>query len=330
MNRTWKTALAFALAMFLAAPCHASEADSSPIKIRGVGGANLGGTWTVGLTGVGKLINDRYPGSTMDILIGASVSNPLRLENNSGDLTLTQGINTFTGPRGQEPYKKPLNNLAAIGNVHDTSRMQVIVAADLPAESLDAIVAKKLPVRLDCGAKGTLHYMLGRMYLAEMGVTLDDIEKWGGKVTVIPDSEKVSAFQDGVINAQFVLGPGEQADKLELVRSCRVKWLPVSEKVLKAVSEKTGLKVGFVPGSFYGGAVGRDVSCLIDTTVFLVRKNLPDDVVYKITRSICEGYKELHAVQPIWSTLNPQDMPRDLILPLHPGAEKYYREAGIL
>ena len=101
MNRTWKTALAFALAMFLAAPCHASEADSSPIKIRGVGGANLGGTWTVGLTGVGKLINDRYPGSTMDILIGASVSNPLRLENNSGDLTLTQGINTFTGPRGR-------------------------------------------------------------------------------------------------------------------------------------------------------------------------------------------------------------------------------------
>ena len=331
MHLTWKHALALALTMFLSSPCHAAaEVDNAPIKIRGVGGANLGGTWTVGLTGVGKLINDRYPGSTMDILIGASVSNPLRLENNSGDLTLTQGFNTFTGPRGLEPYNKPLQNLAAIGNVHDTSRMQIIASADLPVDSLDEIIEKKLPIRLDCGAKGTLHYMLGRMYLAELGVTLEDIEKWGGKVTVIPDSEKVAAFQDGVINVQFVLGPGEQADKLELVRSCNVKWLSVSDKVLKGVSEKTGLNIGFVPGSFYGGAVGKDVPCLIATTVFLVRKNLPDDVVYKITRSICEGYKELHAVQPIWSTLNPQDMPKDLVLPLHPGAEKYYREAGLL
>lgn len=330
MSLIWKNALAFALTVLLAVPCAASAADNAPIKIRGIGGSNLGGTWTVGLTGISKIINDRYPGSTMDILVGASVSNPLRLENNSGDITLTQGFNTFAAPRGLEPYKKPLKNLAALGNVHDTSRMQLIVSADLPANSLDEIVEKKLPIRLDCGAKGSLHYMLGQMYLAELGVTLDDIEKWGGKVTVIPDSERVAAFQDGVINALFVMGAGEQADKLELVRSCDVKWLPVSDKVLKGVSEKTGLGIGFVPAKFYGGAVGKDIPCLIDTTVFLVRKNLPEDVVYKITRSICEGYKELQAVQPTWSTLTPQEMPKDLVLPLHPGAEKYYKEAGLL
>lgn len=329
MFRCLKTTLCVALCVLMSLSA-AAAADTAPVKVRGVGGANLGGTWTVGLTGISKLLNDHYPGSTMDVLIGASVSNPLRLENNSGDLTLTQGYNTYAAPRGLAPYKAPLKNLAALGNVNDISRLHFVVSADVPAESFDEVMEKKLPIRLHNGGKGTLHYMLGALYLAEFGYTYDDIVKWGGKVTVVSASERTSAFQDGVIDAMFDLGPGEQADKLELVRSCKVKWLPVSDKVLQSVAKKTGMQIGFIPGSFYGGAVGKDIPCPIDTTVFLVRKDMPENDVYKITRAICEGYRELHAIQPIWESLTPETMPRDLSLPLHPGAEKYYREAGLL
>ncbi|WP_417023376.1 TAXI family TRAP transporter solute-binding subunit, partial [Bilophila wadsworthia] len=65
-------------------------------------------------------------------------------------------------------------------------------------------------------------------------------------------------------------------------------------------------------------------------TVMLVRKNMPDADVYKITKAIVEGFEELHAVQPTWKTLVPEHMADNLALPLHPGAEKYYREAGII
>lgn len=71
---------------------------------------------------------------------------------------------------------------------------------------------------------------------------------------------------------------------------------------------------------------GQD-SCITDSTVMLVRKNMPDADVYKITKAIGRLYKELHAVSPHgrrWS-------PNMAISPcLHPGAEKYYREAGII
>ena len=49
-----------------------------------------------------------------------------------------------------------------------------------------------------------------------------------------------------------------------------------------------------------------------------------------VSGAIVEGYKELHAVQPTWKTLVPEHMADNLALPLHPGAEKYYREAGII
>ena len=85
---TLSGACAIGLTLAFAAP--AAAEDTKPINFRAVGGAVLGGTWNVGLTGVGKLVNDRYPGSAINVLQGASVSNPLRLEQNAADVTLTR------------------------------------------------------------------------------------------------------------------------------------------------------------------------------------------------------------------------------------------------
>ena len=271
---TLSGACAIGLTLAFAAP--AAAEDAKPINFRAGGGAVLGGTWNVGLTGVGKLVNDRYPGSAINVLQGASVSNPLRLEQNAADVTLTQTFNTVAARDGKAPYKKPLKNVASLANMNDTSRLSIIVSADLPVNTFDELMEKKLPVRLDRGAKGTLHNVVGAMLLAEYG------------------------------------------------------WLPVSDKVLKSVTAKTGQSIGVIPADFYGGAVGRDIPCITDSTVMLVRKNMPDADVYKITKAIVEGFEELHAVQPTWKTLVPEHMADNLALPLHPGAEKYYREAGII
>ena len=101
-------------------------------------------------------------------------------------------------------------------------------------------------------------------------------------------------------------------------------------ELIAAVAEKTGLQVGTVPGTFYNGAVGQDIPCLVDTSVMIVRKGISDDDAYKLAKSLVEGHEELAAIQPTWKTLNPGTMTQNLVLPLHPGAEKYYREAGLL
>ena len=127
-----------------------------------------------------RQVNDRYPGSAINVLQGASVSNPLRLEQNAADVTLTQTFNTVAARDGKAPYKKPLKNVASLANMNDTSRLSIIVSADLPVNTFDELMEKKLPVRLDRGAKGTLHNVVGAMLLAEYGYTYDDITKWGG------------------------------------------------------------------------------------------------------------------------------------------------------
>lgn len=252
---TLSGACAIGLTLAFAAP--AAAEDAKPINFRAVGGAVLGGTWNVGLTGVGKLVNDRYPGSAINVLQGASVSNPLRLEQNAADVTLTQTFNTVAARDGKAPYKKPLKNVASLANMNDTSRLSIIVSADLPVNTFDELMEKKLPVRLDRGAKGTLHNVVGAMLLAEYGYTYDDITKWGGAHTAVSANDRVGMFQDGTLNAYLTLGPGQQSHIQELVLNAKVKWLPVSDKVLKSVTAKTGQSIGVIPADFYGGAVGQ-------------------------------------------------------------------------
>ena len=143
IKRICTTAAAFALALTVGVTSGYAE-DKSPVNLRAVGGANMGGTWNVGLAGLGKLVNDRYPGSTFNILQGSSSSNPLRLDGNSGDITVTQSLNTYSALTGTAPYKKKLENLTSIANIQDVSRFHVICSKKVPVNSLDELLEKKL------------------------------------------------------------------------------------------------------------------------------------------------------------------------------------------
>lgn len=323
----WAAALALTLAS--AAPLARAE-DKKPVNLRVVGGANLGGEWNVGLAGLGKLVNDRYPGSTFNILQGASSSNPLRLEANSGDLTLTQSMNTFSALHGMEPYKKQLVNISSIANIQDIARFHIICSKKLDVDSLDELLERKLPVKLDRGKPGQIQHEIGKRLLAEYGLTYDDIEKWGGHVSGVSNNDLVSFMQDGTIDIIFKVGAGEKSQIQELVHNADVKWLSVSDDVLKAVAKKSGLGIGVIPSGYFGGAVGKDIPCLTDTSILIMRKGVTEEDAYKVTKALVEGYQELAAILPAWNTLDPVKMPLDMAFPLHPGAEKYYREAGLL
>ena len=85
-----------------------------------------------------------------------------------------------------------------------------------------------------------------------------------------------------------------------------------------------------VPGGFYRGTSD-------DTPTFGVRATLvtststPDDVVYQLVKDVFEDFDELKALHPALARLDKREMIKSaLSAPLHPGAERYYREAGLL
>ena len=65
-------------------------------------------------------------------------------------------------------------------------------------------------------------------------------------------------------------------------------------------------------------------------THLVVSCKMPDDRVYAMAKTIAGGVTDMAAINKAMSTLNPAAMATDIGVPLHPGAAKFYREAGAL
>ena len=58
---------------------------------------------------------------------------------------------------------------------------------------------------------------------------------------------------------------------------------------------------------------------------------MPDDVVYQVTKGVFENFEDFKSLHPAFATLEKEGMVTEaLSAPLHPGAEKYYQEAGMM
>jgi TRAP transporter TAXI family solute receptor len=64
---------------------------------------------------------------------------------------------------------------------------------------------------------------------------------------------------------------------------------------------------------------------------FVTSAEVPDDVVYEVTKGVFENLDQFKSLHPAFTNLTAEEMVADgLSAPLHPGAERYYREAGLL
>jgi TRAP-type uncharacterized transport system substrate-binding protein len=61
----------------------------------------------------------------------------------------------------------------------------------------------------------------------------------------------------------------------------------------------------------------------------VAQKDVPDDLVYKIVKTVFDNHKELVKAESLAKETVPTNIGRDEVLPLHPGAVRYYREIGI-
>ena len=83
-----------------------------------------------------------------------------------------------------------------------------------------------------------------------------------------------------------------------------------------------------IPGGTYRSSE-RDVTTFGPVATLVTRANLDDATVYDVTRAVMERLEHLRAAHPVLQALDPARMTREgLTAPLHPGAERYYRERG--
>lgn len=329
MKRLLTLALVLCVALLSIGVQAANKDTAEPIKLNLVSGPVTGG-WYVGMGIIGKLIQAANPNIEITMLPGGVTVNPIRLERGQAELGLMQRAFGTTAREGQPPFKAPVKNISSVVCFNDVSPLNIMVREDLGVDTFKDIIDKKLPVRMGIGLKGGAGDILMRWLLNEYGVDYSDIEKWGGKVYFNNYDDMCNLAKDGLIDLIPWIGRGENWFMAEISNATKVKWLPVEDSVAENMVKKYGLTKAVVPAKLYGGKVGSDIPTVAEMTGVIAREDMPEELVYQITKAINEGHDELVQSFATWDSFVPEKAAQPMAYPYHPGAIRYYKEAGIL
>ncbi len=219
---------------------------------------------------------------------------------------------------------KPQKKLRAVFSIHPES-ITLVAGADTGIKGIQDLKGKTVNI----GNPGSGQRQNSIDALEAVGLNYeDDLQAEGVKAAEAP-----GLLQDGRIDAFFyTVGHPSGAIKEATAGARKVTIVSIdSPGIAKLIEAKPYYAKAFVPVKFYESAVNdADVPTFGVKATFVTSADVPAEVVYAITKEVFDnfdGFKKLH---PAYGVLTPESMLDGLSAPLHPGAEKYFKEAGLI
>ena len=160
--------------------------------------------------------------------------------------------------------------------------------------------------------------------LGAAGLTKDDIKVVNGSF-----QDGVDQLKDGKIDAAFTVAGAPTTAIVDYATTNELNLVSLSDSELAAIrSEYPFLVQDNLPAGTYTGQAN-DVVCVAVQAALVASEDLSEDVVYEITKGLFENKAELEAGHAKFGFLDPKVASIGTV-PLHPGAEKYYKEIGVL
>lgn len=311
----------------------ATGASAAPYKTTAgqqtVAAGSIGGSWFVISTALFDLYGKNIEGLTYNIVPGGGVSNPISVQGGKATVGMGYTTNLFAAYNGLAPNKDKMPDLRAIFSLNVSSLLHPFILASAPVKSFEEIVARKYPLKVDTGSRGTGGELAAQRAMAANGASYENIKAWGGSVTHSAYREAAGRMVDGhieaFINDDIINSPTYK----ELVLSRDMRIMPLSQKSIDQLASEFGYGKAMIPANTYKGQT-QDVPTISQTHALFTHKDVPADLVYAMTKLAFENKAALVAVHPIFSDMDPAKGSQGLPIPLHPGAERYYREAGVL
>lgn len=259
---------------------------------------------------------------------GGGVSNVVNADVGKGDLGFSVTSFIAAAGKGEDPFKRPAKNAVVMANLY-TQYTYFIMRKDFAekngVKSVGDMVSKKLPVRFATLKPGTASEVTVRSLLKKgYNIGWDDIRGWGGKVEYASYEDGGNLLADNHLDC-FAFSIGRvNATLMQIENQVDVVVLPVEESALKALADVYGTETFIIEPGIYK-SVTVPTPTVGDYTCVVVRKDLPEDLVYDLSKSLWENRDSLaKAVKDIEELTSKMAMPASV--EVHPGAAKFWKE----
>lgn len=319
-------ALAAVVGLTLAASGAGSPAKAESTFLR-IGGGIGGSSWEVT---AGKAA-DMFSKAGDDIQAiaqpGNMGENLARLRRGEADIGVTYGF-VFRGVgKGEGEFAKLHDpNLRLLAALYP-SYEQPLVRKDAPWTTISEYVADPAAIKAAVLTPGSGTYIMGNAMLTAAGASIDDIKAAGGLALPLNYAQGVDGLRTGQVNMLAVNGPPKHPKVIEFQDQGRL--LTIDDAVLQKVLDTLpGAAAVTLPQDTYDFLDAPYKTFAVYTSL-VISKDVPDDVVYRITKHFWENIDEFRSVAGYAQATDVNSAAvgaKDL--PVHPGALKYYKEVG--
>lgn len=253
---------------------------------------------------------------------GGSIFNVNALRAGELELGVVQSDVAYNAYRGEGQFAAPLTQLRSLFSIHPEP-FTVVAHPEAAVSQFDDFESKRFNVgNPGSGTRASLEQLL-----QAMGRDLD----FFGQATELRPDEHGDALCRGKIDGFIYTVGHPSANIQEPTTVCAAQLIPLQGK---AVDELVASHAYYAKTTIPGGTYEHnpnDIPTYGVLATLLTTADVPDEHVYQAVKAVFDNFDDFKRLHPAFSRLDKKNMVQDgLTAPLHPGAERYYQEAGLL
>lgn len=312
------------------------EVDDSPVDVT-IAGYSSGGQVAIFGEGVVEAVRRTYQGSSIIYEPGNPAGALEYLRTERRPFALTSTVEPRMAYAGSAPFQEtyPEGTITGVHNgAPDIFVLKVYgrkaFLEEHGIESFDDLIEKEVPMRLSINQRGNLwareHV---RTLFSFYGKEMEDVEGWGGRLVAQPTGASHDLMRDGRLDVIITGGAIPSGAIVELGSVQELGFIPLSEELAEHVASELGVSVGTIPASAYNFL---DEDMVVPTTSFMIVAGpaATFEDAYKLAKSMTEQMDHYRGSHVALEAASVERLPDVGYLELHPGAEAYYKEVGLI
>jgi TRAP transporter TAXI family solute receptor len=313
LSRSLGAVAVAAAALTLAAPAKAEF-------INVLTGGTSGVYYPLGVA-LSKIYGDNIPGARPQVQsTKASVENLNLLQQGKGEIALALGDSVKLAWEGNADagFAQPLDKLRGIAAVYP-NYVQIVASKDSGVTSLADLKGKSLSV----GAPKSGTELNARAIMAAAGMSYDDLSK----TEYLPFAESVELIKNRQLDATLQSAGLGVASIKDLATSVPVTVVSVPEEVVAALGAP--YISAEIPAGTYEGQT-EAVKTVAIVNFLVTHEDVSEETAYQMTKLLFENLPAMVAAHSAARAISLEKALDGMPVPLHPGAERFYREQGMM
>lgn len=309
--------LAAAAFIFSAVSGHAADTKRLTLATGGTSGVYfpLGGA-------IANVIGNKS-GGTLSVTAqatGASGENMRLVDAKEVDFAIVQNDVADAAFKGTAPFRQKLGNVRAIGRLYP-EYLHVVASKNSDIHNLEDFKGKKISV----GARGSGNEVNCRQIFDFYGLDYKNLQP-----IFLPYGETADQFKDRQLDGfVFTIGTPNPAIQ-DITTTQEVTFVPLAgPKADEVVAKFPFLVKDTIPAGTYKGQ-NKAVPTLSVQAIMIANKDMSDDVAYQLAKLLYENSDAVAKAHNKGSEIKLQNAMDGVTIPLHPGAEKFFREKGLI